>query len=57
MLHIVIVVSLYVDEWNRLRDLRHVTTSAEMARVLIQGLTEAFNSGNIQPTGNDFLSY
>ncbi|TLD19508.1 Nitric oxide synthase-like protein [Venturia nashicola] len=34
----------------RLRDLRHVTTSLEMGRELIQGLTEAFNNGNIQPT-------
>ncbi|QDS69801.1 hypothetical protein FKW77_010440 [Venturia effusa] len=34
----------------RLRDLRHVTTSSEMGKVLIQGMTEAFNAGNIQPT-------
>lgn len=57
MVQIVIVRLLYANEQNRVRDLRHVTTSAEMGRELIQGLTEAFNSGNIQPTGNNFLSY
>lgn len=56
MVHIEIV-RLYTDEPSRLQDLRHVTTSAEMGRELIQGLIEAFNHGNIQPTGNSFLSY
>ncbi|KAL9090489.1 MAG: hypothetical protein Q9165_005250 [Trypethelium subeluteriae] len=36
----------------RLCDLRHVKTSAEMGKVLLQKLKEAFNQGDIQPTGN-----
>lgn len=40
-----------VDLFFRLCDLRTVTSSAKMAVELIKAITEAFNDGNILPTG------
>ncbi|KAF4507907.1 hypothetical protein G6O67_004355 [Ophiocordyceps sinensis] len=34
----------------KLHDLRHVKTSKEMGQVLVQGMCEAFNRGDIQPS-------
>ena len=39
------------DELRRLFDLRHVTTSAQMATELLDGISKGFNDGVIQPTG------
>lgn len=37
--------------FSRLCDLRHVTSSAQMASQLITNMSEAFNGGNVLPTG------
>ncbi|RDA93676.1 hypothetical protein CP533_4907 [Ophiocordyceps camponoti-saundersi (nom. inval.)] len=34
----------------KLKDLRHVKTSREMGQVIVQGMCEAFNGGDIQPS-------
>lgn len=36
---------------SRLCDLRHVTSSAQMASHLMTNMSEAFNGGNVLPTG------
>lgn len=42
--------------FDRLCDLRNVTSSAAMASELARHMCEAFNGGNVLPTGNSYIS-